>query len=155
MATETAAVLDREAERRLAAELFNQTWRLLELPSRTPEQDDEMMHCAHPSRYHWGRVGQPVHLGRGEWQVSRVYAVLGRGEPAAFHASRCLAIAQAFHLSAFDLAEAYEALARAALVRGDRPEAKRFADEARRAGAGVTDAEDFRIFSGDLATLPL
>ncbi len=84
-----------------------------------------------------------------------MYAVLGRGEPAAFHASRCLAIAQRHHLDAFDLAEAYEALARAALVQGDRPEATRFAEEARRAGAGISDAEDFRIFSGDLATLPL
>jgi DNA-binding transcriptional MerR regulator len=153
MTTEKPVVLDREAERRLAAELFNQTWRLLEMETRTQEQDDEMMHCAHASRYHWGRVGQPVHLARGEWQISRVYAVLGRGEPAAFHASRCLAIVQRHQLSAFDLAEAYEALARAALVRGDRTEAKRFADVARSAGATISDAEDSRIFSGDLATL--
>jgi hypothetical protein len=155
MATETPVVLEQEAERRLAAELFNQTWRLLEMGSRTPDQDDEMMHCAHASRYHWGRVGQPVHLARGEWQISRVYAVLGRGEPAAFHANRCLALAQKHHLSAFDLAVAYEALARAALVRGHRAEAERFAEEARRAGADISDAEDFRIFSGDLATLPV
>src|SRR5712691_1669171 len=139
---ETSVSLDREAEQRVAAALFNQTWRLLEMESRTPEQDDEMMHCAHASRYHWGRVGQPVNLARGEWQISRVYAVLGRGEPATFHARRCLEIAQKHHLSAFDLAEAYEALARAALVRGDRPEGKRFAEEARRAGAGIMDTED-------------
>lgn len=155
MAPETPVVLEREAERRLAAELFNQTWRLLELGSRTQEQDDEMMHCAHASRYHWGRVGQPVHLARGEWQVSRVYAVLGRGESATFHAGRSLAIAQKHHLSAFDVAGAYEALARAALVRGQRSEGQRFAEQARQAGAGIADAEDFRIFSGDLSTLPL
>ena len=154
MTMEVPVLLDRETERRLAAELFNQTWRLLEMESRTPDQDDEMLHCAHASRYHWGRVGQPVHLARGEWQVSRVYSVLERGAPAAFHASRCLAIAQTHRLDPFDVAVAYEALARAALVRGDRAEAERFAEEARRAGAGISDEEDLQILTGDLATLP-
>jgi hypothetical protein len=152
---ETTAGLDRETERRLAADLFNQTWRLLEMGTRTPEQDDEMIHCAHASRYHWGRVGQPVNLARGEWQIARVYAVLGRGEPASFHARRCLEIAQTHQLGAFDVAAAYEALARAALVRGDRAEAQGYVEEARRAGAGISDAEDSQILSGDLATLPL
>lgn len=152
---ETTASLDPEAERRLAADLFNQTWRLLEMGARTREQDDEMIHCAHASRYHWGRVGQPVNLARGEWQIARVYAVLGRGDPASFHARRCLEITQTHQLGAFDVAAAYEALARAALVRGNRAEAEHFTEEARRAGAGISDAEDLQILSGDLATLPL
>jgi hypothetical protein len=110
---ETTAGPDRETERRLAADLFHQTWRLLEMGTRTPEQDDEMIHCAHASRYHWGHIGQPVNLARGEWQIARVYAALGRGEPAPFHARRCLRIAQTHQLGAFDVAAAYEALARA------------------------------------------
>lgn len=152
---ETTAGLERETERRLAADLFNQTWRLLEMGTRTPEQDDDMIHCAHASRYHWGRVGQPVNLARGEWQIARVYAVLGRGEPAAFHARRCLQIAQTHQLGAFDVAAAYEALARAELVQGNRAAAERYVVEAKRAGAGISDAEDFQILSGDLATLRL
>ena len=68
-----------------------------------------------------------MNLARGEWQIARVYAVLERGEPASFHARRCLEIAQTHQLGAFDVAAAYEALARAALVRGNRAESERYA----------------------------
>ena len=47
-------VLDRETERQLAAGLFNEVWRLLDMPKRRPGQDDEMLHAAHASRYPWG-----------------------------------------------------------------------------------------------------
>jgi hypothetical protein len=81
--------------RRLGVELYNHVWTLLELPLRTPEQDDELIHAAHASRYHWSQAGTPKNLARGEWQVSRVYAVLGRAEPALWHARRCLAYVEA------------------------------------------------------------
>ena len=71
------------------------TWTLLEKTDRTPAQDDEMLHAAHASRYHWGEIGDPVNLARGEWQCSRVYAILGRAEPALWHARRCLEIDEA------------------------------------------------------------
>jgi hypothetical protein len=49
--------------RLLAAQLFNETWRLLELQGRGEQDDDRMIHAAHASRYHWGQVpsipGQP------------------------------------------------------------------------------------------------
>ncbi len=70
--------LDQATRRALAVGLFNHTWTLLETHPRTPAQDDEMIHAAHASRYHWGEVADDVHLARGEWQCSRVYAVLGR-----------------------------------------------------------------------------
>ena len=35
----------------------------------------------------------PAHLARGEWQISRVYTVLGRPEPALNHAHRVLVLA--------------------------------------------------------------
>ena len=65
-------------EKQLAKDLFNHVWTLLEKERRTTAEDDEMIHAAHASRYHWGKVGEPVNLARGEWQCSRVYAVLGR-----------------------------------------------------------------------------
>src|SRR5690606_26488099 len=68
--------LDAAIHRQLAVDLFNHAWTLLELPDRTPMQDDEMLHAAHASRHHWGVVGEPVNLVRGEWQCARVYAVL-------------------------------------------------------------------------------
>ena len=90
-----APELDDATRRALAVGLFNYTWTLLENPDRTPEQDDEMLHAAHASRYHWGEVGEPANLSRGEWQVARVYCVLGRAEPALYHARRCLELNEA------------------------------------------------------------
>ena len=53
-----------------------------------------MIHAAHAARYHWSKVGTKANLARGEWQVSRVYTVLERPEPALYHAHRCLAYAR-------------------------------------------------------------
>ncbi|MBA3365103.1 MAG: hypothetical protein H0U03_04865, partial [Actinobacteria bacterium] len=66
--------LDAAERRQLAVDLFNFVWTLLEKADRTGEEDDTMLHAAHASRFHWGEVGAPVNLARGEWQVSRVYA---------------------------------------------------------------------------------
>ena len=82
MITPPAIGLDAAARRQLAVDLFNHVWTLLATPDRTMDQDDEMLHAAHASRYHWGEVGDAANRARGEWQCSRVYSVLGRPEPA-------------------------------------------------------------------------
>lgn len=148
--------IDPTTRRKLAADLFNHVWTLLETPARTPAQDDEMLHAAHASRYHWGAVtiGEPVNLARGEWQCSRVYAVLGRAEPALWHARRCLAINEANGVADWDLAAAYEAMARANLIAGDHAEVTRWKAKATAALDGIADADDREIIEGDLATLP-
>src|SRR4029077_11031098 len=103
------------------ADLFNSTWTLIEAPERTPAQDDEMLHMAHASRHHWGRVGTPANLVRGEWQCSRGYAILGRAEPALHHAQRCHALCRPHPHDMPDSDEpfAHEALARAYAIAGD------------------------------------
>jgi hypothetical protein len=152
--------LEQQLERALAAGLYNGVWRLIELPDRTAEQDDEMMHAAHASRYYWGRVGDAVNLARGEWLCSRVYAVLGRAEPSLWHARRCLAILEQSPASGpgapedWDLPAAYEALARASAVGGDRGEAARWLALAHESLSRVADAEDRDPIEQDLATIP-
>jgi len=140
--------------RQLAAALFNRTWDLLDLPDRTQEQIDEMISAAHASRYHWGVVGQPVNLARGEWQISRVYSVLGRAEPALYHAYRSLEIVEATDIADFDLAFAYEALARAQAVAGDSLESQRYVELARTAGEAIAQQDDRDGFFSELATVP-
>ena len=148
--------LDPELERKLAAGLYNDVWRLLELPIRLPAQDDEMLHLAHASRYHWGRVGRPVNLSRGEWMCSRVYSALGRPEPALWHAKRCLELLTEHGSGeSWDLPAAYEALARASSVAGDAAETKRWLDMAHAALQAVTDAADRKIIEDDLKTIAL
>lgn len=139
--------------RRVGAYLFNRTWVLLDRPRRSREDNEEMVHAAHASRFHWGRCGRPVNLSIGEWQVARVYAVLGRPEPARHHARQALAIARRAHLGRFYLAYAYEALARAESV-ARRPRWRdRYLRAARRAGAGIRDPDDLRMLREDLASI--
>jgi hypothetical protein len=147
------APLDPAVERQLAVDLFNGTWELMDASDRSPDDDLRMLHMAHASRHHWAQVGQPVNFARGEWQVSRVYAVLGRSEPARFHAQRCLEICEEHGIGDFDLAYAYEALARAAAVAGDGPERERRLEQARMAAEAVADPEDREHLDGDLDTV--
>ncbi len=147
--------LDDDTRRALAVGLFNHAWTLLETHPRTPAQDDEMIHAAHASRYHWGEVASDVHLARGEWQCSRVYATLGRAEPALHHARRCVALAEGdASREDWDLPAAYEAMARASAVAGDRAAATEWIARARTALEAVVDIEDRRLIEGDLATIP-
>ena len=148
--------LDAEAHRRLGAELFNHVWRLLEADERNAEQNDEMLHAAHASRWHWSRTAVEdlnQRLAVGEWQCSRVYAVLGRGEPALFHARRCLERVERGGVESWAVASAYEAMARASSVAGDRAAFEEWRERARSAAAAIEDDEDREVIEGDLATL--
>jgi len=111
-----------------------------------------MLHMAHASRHHWARAGEPVNLIRGEWQCSRVYAVLGRAEPATHHARRCLELCTEHGIGDFDLAYAYEALTRAALV-GGNPAAAGLLEQARGALSGIAEADDRALVEADLRSL--
>lgn len=147
----TAAPVD---ERKLAAELFNGVWRLLEKEDRTVEEDDAMLHMAHASRHHWGQVGTPANLGRGEWQCSRVYAVLGRAEPALHHAQRYLEICRAHRIADWDLGFAFEALARANAVAGDKEQARSWTEQALAAAEDIAQEEERELLLTDLETIP-
>jgi len=140
----------------LAAQLFNETWRLLELQGRSEPDDDRMIHAAHASRYHWGQVpsATPAHLARGEWQISRVYAVLGRAEPALHHARRVLDLCQRSGIADWDLAFAYEALARGHAIAGDTEQARAYTEQALAAAEDISEADDRELLLTDLETIP-
>jgi DNA-binding transcriptional MerR regulator len=150
---EPSTEMEPAEERSLAAGLFNETWTLLERTDRTPAEDDRMINAAHASRFHWEDVGEPVNLAVGEWQISRVYAVLGRAEPALYHANRSLELCRDHGIGDFSLAYAYEALARAHLVAGDRTTATRFTELAREAGETIAEEEDRELLTQDLEAI--
>ena len=144
-----------EEERQLAVDLFNRAWTLMETDERTSEQDDELVNTAHASAYHWTQVGTPANRARSEWQLSRVYVVLGRVEPALHHARRCREICEASPeaMEDWDLPYAHEALARAHALAGEADEAGRHAAAARELAGRVAGAEDREHLEADLATL--
>jgi DNA-binding transcriptional MerR regulator len=142
--------------RTLGVDLFNKTWTLMEKPTRTPEEDDEMIHCAHASAHHWQQVGTRANRARSEWQCSRVHAILGQAEQALYHARRCHEITTANEdgsMEDWDLAGAYEALARAHLTAGHREEAAHWAQLGREATAALADEDERKVFEADFATI--
>jgi tetratricopeptide (TPR) repeat protein len=139
--------------RRLAADLFNRTWDLLDKADRTPEEADTMIHAAHASRYHWGEVGTPLEFARGEWQISRVYAVLNRPEAALYHAQRSLDLCQANGIGDFDLAFAYEALARAYAIAGEPSKSGEYIELAMQAAEQIADEGNREYLESELMTV--
>jgi tetratricopeptide (TPR) repeat protein len=146
--------MDPDAERELAATLFNATWVYLELDDRNVYDDDAMAHVAHASAHHWRQVGVPMNFARSEWLCSRVYAVLGRVEPCRHHAQRVLDICTEHELRDFDLAFAYEALARASAVAGDAEQARSYTEQALAAAQDIEEDDDRELLLSDLETIP-
>jgi hypothetical protein len=139
--------------RKFAIGCFNETWTYLDAADRTPEDVERMIHAAHASLYHWLQIGKPVNFARGEWQLSRVYAVAGMGERAVHHGTRCLEICQEHGIGDFDLAFAYEALARGCVAAGDRDAAATHLEMAREAATFIAEKENRDLVESDLATI--
>jgi len=139
--------------RRLGVELFNHVWTLLERADRSRDEDDEMVNASHASAYHWSRAPEcrSANRARSEWQLSRVYSVLGRAEPALHHARRCLEICEEHELRDWDLGFAHEALARASRAAGDDEAARRHVELA--LAIPIEQADDRELLEQDLSTV--
>ena len=150
----TSVSLEPELQRKLAAELFNYTWTLIEKQDRTPEETERMLIASHASRVFGGLVGTTVNHARGEWQLARVYAIADLPTDALRHAELCLALTEEHGIGDFDLACAYEALARAHAVAGEDEQSARYEALGREAAARIEDDDDRELVLGDLSTLP-
>ncbi len=139
------------AQEKLARQYFNQTWNLLEKPDRSPEEEIAMIHAAHTSCYLWMQVGTAVNHQRGEWQVSRVYAVIGDASQALRHAGYCLELTEnnLDEMADFDIAFAYEAIARANALADHSDTARKYIGLAQQAGDKIKDADDRKVFIDD------
>jgi DNA-binding transcriptional MerR regulator len=153
--TPLSSELDGQTQKALAGSLFNRVWELLEKGDRNSVDDDEMVNAAHASRYLWTAIGTEKNYAIGDWQISRVYSVLGRGEPAVFHARRCLDHSTGVEGEPWVLASAYEGLARAYAVAGDRAAAAEWKAKAEQQLLEVDDPDDREIVERDIATLPV
>ncbi|MHA2388915.1 MAG: hypothetical protein ACXACW_09355, partial [Candidatus Hodarchaeales archaeon] len=147
----------------MAVQLFNHTWDLIDKgEDRSRDGNEHMFHSAHASRYHWTIVVNsgkypktgPMNLERGDWQISRVYALLKRPEAALYHAQRCLEICEQNNIGDFDIAFAFEAMARAFSLTNDK-ESKNYIGKAKEATNSITKKEDKEYFLSELASIKL
>lgn len=141
--------------RRLAAELFNEAWRLMMLPTRTHDQESAMLAAAYASLHHWSHAGGAKEAAIGHWQVARVCGMAGLLDSALWHARRCMHIADESALGPFVQACAHEALARVLALLGKREAAEAEVARARALLAHIADAEDREVVESDLASVPL
>ncbi|KQC15036.1 MAG: hypothetical protein APR63_04545 [Desulfuromonas sp. SDB] len=139
--------------KKFAVDLFNLTWDYLDNKNRNRDQIDEMIHAAHASRFHWSRVGQPIHWERGEWQISRVYSELNMSESALYHAQRCVDICLDNGIGDFDIAFAYEAMARAHALDKNKIQMNKYLELAKKAGESIDKKEDRDYFFSELNSI--
>lgn len=142
-----------EARAAIARELFNQAWDLLERTDRSPEDDLAMLGRALGSWALWRRVGEPRNHAVGDWQVSRVFAVLGDPAWAMRYAESGLEICRSRGLGPYLEACAWESVARAAGLAGDTGRRDQAVAAAREAADRVEDPDDRLLVLDDLETI--
>jgi hypothetical protein len=94
-----------------------------------------------------------VNRARGEWQISRCYAVCRIGERALHYGRRYLADCESAKLGAFDWGYAYESISRAYLVSGDIALATEFLHLAQNVATSIADEEERQLLADDLREL--
>ncbi len=145
------------AHKYYSASCFNQAWDLIDKEDRTQEEDEQMIRLSLASHYHWTQRPDYSHTGAsiGHWQTSRIYAILGQAENAMRYGQLCLQVSQGEDVGPFFLGYAYEALARAAALAGDRDSAAGYLESARTAADQVKEVDERKMLLDDLKTIAL
>lgn len=152
--SETERLTLADAHRHFACAFNSEVWALLSKTDRSDEDEASIVSSAHASLRHWAEIGTAANRQRGEWLVSHVYAMLGRPNGALHHGLRCLKLTQDHmdEMKDFDIAYAFEAMARAHALAGDEKAAGEFDAKARTAGKRIKDEKNRTVFFEDLAT---
>jgi len=139
--------------RYFSATCFNKTWEFIDNLNRTPEEDRMMLQTSMASLWHWTQCedAKPQNLSVGNWQVSRVFALLGQADNARKYAEVSLKLAEGE--PPFYVAFAYEALARAEMVAGNKAKMQEYLDKALVLAEKVEDEEDKQVLLGDLGSI--
>jgi hypothetical protein len=139
-----------EFHRETAKRCFNEAWDYLEKKERTADDEQQMLHLAHTARYHRSFVGTDRNFAIGDWQISRVYAVLNEPRLALHFAKSSLERMQKNNLSDI-LCTGYEAMARAYAVGKEYDTARGYIKLARdQLAKSNVDEEDRKIYSDQI-----
>lgn len=141
------------AHRYFSASCFNSAWGLIDEQERTPEEDQQMVLLAFASLWHWTQRPDCLakHLSIGYWQISRIFSILKDAENAKAYAQLCLA--KTPRNEPFYLGYAYEALARAESLTGNRSIVDQYLADAQRQADAIDDQESRKLLADDLASL--
>src|SRR2546425_12519325 len=150
MNTVVISETEREFHRKTARDCFNHAWDYLDRKERSPLDEEQMLHLAHASRFHWGLVGSPRNRAVGDWQISRVYAALNQPGLSLQFAKSSLEICRKNDLQEV-MGSAFEAIARAYAVAGDYSPARNYIEKAREQVSKLSlDDEDRETYMGQI-----
>lgn len=145
---------DSKAQHRaMAVKLYNETWSLLDEPSRTGDQDREMLAAAFGSMYHWSLVGDERNFAISDWQVARVLATVGQTDLAQQFADQALRRAIDGNLGPFLIGCGHEVLARVAAAKGDDAARQNHLARADDILSIIEDEEERDVLKADLDSL--
>lgn len=136
------------AHRWFAVELNNLAWDILELETRTEEQNERMLHAAHAACFHWQEVGTALNHQRAVCLLATVHARLGYADSAVRYANKCLELSAEVGeaQTLFDVATSYGCAALAYRIAEQDGKAAEMLAEAQKVAATFTDADDKAVF---------
>jgi len=138
------------AHKYFSANCFNAAWDLIDKKDRTVEETEQMIQLCQASLWHWSQREDNTDQNRsvGYWQASRVYALAGQLGGARRYGK--LSLEAASECPPFYRGYAYEALARAEMLAGDRPRMKEYLSLAREQADAVKDLKARQALEADL-----
>jgi hypothetical protein len=140
---------DQAEHRALAVGYFNQSWELIGSPTRSPDQDRDLLTRAFASRQHWVDAGgTEENLAIADWQVAHAASEAGFTDVAEAFSMSAYERARSAGLPTWLLASTAEGRARARAAAGDR-------DGYGDLLAQVDDDEDRQLIESQLAAIPV
>jgi hypothetical protein len=138
-----------------AIECNNRAWKLADSLSRTPAEDEEMLHAAHAAALHWGEVGTQLNHMRARMLLGHVHALLGDGARAMAYAQQSFDYVMSHDSPPWEVAFAHAVLANAAhAARLGALHAKHY-EIALAEGSALPDAEERAIFETMFRAVPV
>ncbi|MEQ8785956.1 MAG: hypothetical protein RIC55_06640 [Pirellulaceae bacterium] len=137
-----------KAHRWFAVEFNNRAWDLIEAESRTAQQEQDLIHAAHASTYHWRQIGTSLHYLRALTLLASAYNVVGDYSGGLRYANDALAMLAKDDLedTPFDRAVTYACVARANAGLGKTDQARQDKQRARDEAAKLEDVADRQVF---------
>lgn len=141
------------AHKHFSAQCFNMAWGLIDKIDRAAEEDEQMICLSLASLWHWTQRDDCTerNMSIGYWQVSRVYALVGQADAARKYG--LLSLECSTEKEPFYMGYAYEALARAESVAGDRKKMEEHLGKARGLAENVSEVESRKILLADLDSI--
>ena len=142
-----------DQQRALAVQYFNQTWDLIDQPTRIAADDRRMLTLAMASRALWDDIGADEQLITGDWQVAHVAALTGHADLSLDFAAAAYERAAGAAVPLWLKASTCEGLARAHAAAGHQAERDAWVLKARELLGQVDDDDDRALIEGQLATV--